>query len=1081
MVFTLVVFLSTVNIFSQGSTTSAMNGRVMSGEEAITGATVVAVHNTTGAQYGTIADEKGFYRIPNMATGGPYKLTVSFLGYQTYVQEGIYLTLGQTYQVNVELNKSDIQLADVVITGIANDVFDGNRTGAETTVGTDQIDVLPSVSRSISDFARLTPQASVTDLGGLTFAGVNNRFNSISIDGAVNNDVFGLSDQGTNGGQTGGNPISLDAIKEFQIVLAPFDVRQGGFAGAGINAVTRSGSNKFDGSVYYYFRNEDISGRTPTDIPDADRKLLAPFTAQTYGARLGGPIIKDKLFFFLSAEFQRDKTPQPFDINAYTGNSTLAQLQALSDKLLADYGYDAGGFQDNTRELKSDKFLVRLDYNLSRIHKLTLRHSYTKNESIGPSVSTNTSINFYNGGVYFPSVTNSTALELKSNFAKSSNNLIIGYTTVRDDRDPMGGDFPRVLINDGAGRIYFGSEEFSTGNGLDQNVFAITDNYSLYLGKHTLTFGTSNEFSHSYNLFIRQNYGSYQFANMNAFMNNQPATRYDRSYSLVDNVTGDGSKAAAEFNMMQFGVYVQDEFEISNKLKLTYGIRFDLPVFPTKPGVDESFNANTIPLLEAAGKNLQGAKAGQMPDSKIMFSPRVGFNYDIKGDKTMQIRGGLGIFTSRLPLVWPGGSYTNNGITVGGFTQTYNPANPTTATNIPINFRSDYSSQYIREDFGGTIAIPSGQVDLFAKDFKFPQVFRATLAIDQKLPFGMVGTLEGIYTKTLNNVLYYNLNQRPETTNITNGPDKRPFYTNGLTGIDTRYSKIILGTNTNEGYSYELTAQIMKRFQKGLTFSAAYSYGRSMVINDNTSSQNSSQWRYNENVNGLNDLELSYSDFDRGSRVIGFASYKLDYLKHGSTSFSLFYNGQDGKRFSFVYNDFFGGATGRLNNERENTNNLIWIPASRSEINLVDRAATSTLPLVTADQQWADLEAYINSEKSLSDNRGKYAERNGARVPWTNIFDLKITQDIYFEAGGKKQNLQLTFDIFNLGNLINKDWGRRYYITNDASALINVVGFEADGTTPRFNYIKKSNKHNIDDSGISSSRWQAQFGVRYFF
>ncbi|MDF1548226.1 MAG: TonB-dependent receptor [Bacteroidales bacterium] len=1065
LLFTATMLLGAVNVFGQGSTTSALNGRVVSGNEALTGATVVAVHTPTGAQYGTIADEKGFYRIPNMAVGGPYTVTISFVGYQTYSQEGIYLSLGQTYKIDADLKASDVQLEDVVVIALANDVFDGNRTGAQTTVGTDQIDVLPTVGRNISDFARLTPQVTVTDLGGMTFAGINNRYNSISIDGAVNNDVFGLSNQGTNGGQTGGTPISMDAIKEFQIVLAPFDVRQGGFAGAGVNAVTRSGSNVFDGSAYYFFRNEDISGRTPTDDPETERKLLEPFTSKTYGARLGGPIIKDKLFFFASAEIQRDNTPQPFDFNTYNGSATTTELDALVTKLNG-LGYDPGGFIDNNRELKSDKFLVRLDYNLNRIHKLTLRHSYTKSESFRPSRSTNSSINFYNGGVSFPSVTNSTALELKSNFNKSSNNLIIGYTTVRDDRDPMGSNFPRVQIQNGSGRIYFGSEEYSTANQLDQNVFSITDNFSIYKGRHTITLGTNNEFSHSYNLFIRQNFGKYYYNSLADFMNDASASRYDRYYSLVDNITGDGSKAASEFNMMQLGIYAQDEFEVNSKLKVTYGIRFDLPIFPTKPEEDVSFNTNTIPLLEAAGKDLMGARAGEMPKSQIMFSPRFGFNYDINGDKTFQVRGGIGIFTSRIPLVWPGGAYNNNGLTVGGWSQ----------RSGVIDFRSDWNNQYVREDFGGTIAIPSGQMDLFAEDFKLPQIFRASLAVDKKLPYGIVGTIEGLYSKTLNNIVYYNLNQRNADRRLTNGPDNRPYYGNSA-AIDGQYSRIMLGANTNQGYSYEITFQLQKQFDKGLTFSGAYTFGRSMVLNDATSSQNSSQWRYMETVNGLNQLDLSYSDFDRGSRVIGFASYKFDYLNFGSTTISLFYNGQDGKRFSYVYND----NNGRINNERENAGNLIWIPSDQSQINLVDIGNSGDADYVSAAQQWTDLQQFIDDDKYLSKHKGEYAERNGARVPWTNVFDLKIMQDFYIQAGGKKHTLQLSFDIFNVGNLINKDWGRIYYASYDTNTLIDFVGFEADGTTPQFNFEKPRTKFNIDDSGLNSSRWQAQFGVRYIF
>ena len=1061
--------LFAMNSFGQGSTTSAMNGKIVSGGEALSGATVVAVHTPTGSQYGTITDEQGFFRIPNMNVGGPYKLTVSFVGYQSYVKDGIYLTLGQTYRVNADIKKSDVQLEDVVVTAYANDVFDGNKTGAETVVDERQINALPTVSRSMSDFVRLTPQASVDDAGGISIGGMNNRYNSISIDGAVNNDVFGLTSTGTNGGQTGGTPISLDAIKQFQVVLAPFDVRQGGFAGGGVNAVTRSGTNKFDGSAYYFMRNQNLAGLTPTDDETVERKKLAEYSAATYGARIGGPIIKDKLFFFVNAEIQRDETPQPFNFSDYEGDATQADLTALENKLSNEYGYDAGGYLNNAKKLNGEKFLARIDYNINQNHKLSLRHSYTNNESLSPSRSSNRSISYYNNGVYFPSVTNSSALELKSNWNTMSNDLIIGYTTVRDDRDPLGNNFPSLRIYDGSGTIYLGSEPYSTANQLDQNVLTITDNFSIYKGKHTITFGTHNEFTSVYNLFMRKNFGEYRYSSLADFMDNAntPAYQYERGYSLVDNVTGDGSAAAADFNMMQFGVYAQDEFQISDNFKFTYGVRIDLPVFPTNPKEDTYFNTTTIPLIEAEGYDLKGAKAGQMPKTQVMFAPRIGFNWDIKGDETSQLRGGFGIFTSRVPLVWPAGSYTNNGLTIGGV---YHRS----SWGTDIDFRPDWDNQYTNIDFGGTDVIPSGQMDLFAENFKLPQVLRASLAYDQKLPMGMIGTLEAMYTKTLNNVIYYNLNATKATGNITMGQDTRPYYGGGK--VDGTYTRIMLGDNTSEGYAYDLTAQIQKPFDNGLTFSLAYTFGRSMALNDGTSSQNSSQWRYMEQVNGLNNLDLSYSDFDRGGRVMAYASYKIEYLNHAATTISLFYNGQAGSRYSYVYAD-----RGNLNGSGESDNNLIWVPASASEVNLVDIGVTGDADYVSAAAQWTALEAYIDGDDYLSTRKGDYAERNGARGSFSNIFDLKLVQDIFVNAADRKQTLQFTFDIFNLGNMLNKDWGRRYYVSYDYVRLINFEGFEADGTTPQFTFETPKNIENIDDSGISSSRWQAQFGIRYIF
>jgi len=1080
--FAAVLLFSTQVIFAQGTTTSGMNGRVIGTDsETLPGATVVAIDVPSGSQYGTVTDLDGYYRIPNMNVGGPYTITITFVGYEPFVKEGIFLTLGQTFKLDVNLSEQAQVLEGVVITAKQNDVFDGNRTGAETYMSNAEIQTMPSLDRSLGDFARVTPQAKVATNGAISIAGQNNRYNAISIDGAVNNDVFGLAAQGTNGGQTGGTAISLDAIDQFQIVLAPYDVRQGGFAGASINAVTRRGSNEFEGSAYYLFRNQGLAGKTPGAIEVDERKKLDDFSASTYGLRVGGPIIKNKLFFFLSAEFQREETPKPYSFSDYTGDSDQADLDAFADKLRG-YGYDPGGYLDKTNKLDGNKFLARLDWNIGDNHKLMIRHSYVKNESTNEPSSSKTRISFANNGVYFPSVTNSFAAELKSNFANMSNSLIVGYTTVRDNRDPIGGKFPALRIYDGAGTIYAGSEPYSTGNQLDQDIFTITDNFSLYKGKHTITFGVNFELSKTYNLFMRKAFGEYRYSTLDDFMNNEtvPAYQYERGYSLVDDVVGDGSAAAADFRTSQFGFYVQDDIQVSDDFKVTAGLRFDIPFYLDQPNpgpygdaVWQNFNDSTLALVRDYGYDTEGAKAGEMPKAQLMFNPRVGFNWDINGNQKTQLRGGIGIFTSRLPLVWPGGSYTNNGVTIGGV---YHRS----SWGEPIWFRPEWDNQYTAQDFGAEDPIPSGQMDLFAENFKYPQVLRTSVAVDHKLPWGLVGTLEALYTKTLNNVLYFNLNQVPaEGNHITAGEDQRPLYPDGEK-IDSRYTRIMLGTNTSEGYSYNITAQLAKQFQKGFSGNVAYTFGSAKAMNDGTSSQNSSQWRYMENVNGLNNLDLSYSDFDLGHRIMLFLSYRADYANNFASTFSIYYNGMSGDRYSYVYNDY-----GDLNGEGENAGNLIWIPKDAGDINLVDMGAEGDDDYVSAAAQWAELDKFISSDKYLNDNRGGYAERNGARLPFESIMDFKFIQDFYLNTGnGQRHTLQLTFDIFNFSNLLNKDWGARRFITNDAFQLVEFEGFEDDGTTPKFTYSGSDNVediYNINDSGVSSSRWQGQIGVRYIF
>ncbi|WP_462248136.1 TonB-dependent receptor [Ekhidna sp.] len=1062
---------STLLLFGQGSTTSAMNGRITDENgEPLIGATVLAVYTPTGAEYGNITDLDGFYRIPNMKAGGPYTVTVSYIGFETKSQDGISLKLGQSYKFSTELSESATALSEVVVTANTG-IIDGNRTGAGTKVSTREINSLPNASRGIQDFTRLTPQASVTPDGGLSIAGTNNRYNSIFIDGASSNDVFGLADNGQNGGQIGNYPlVSMDALDQISVEVAPYDVTLSGFAGGGISAVTRSGTNDYEGSVYYFVRNEKLAAKTPkfiSDPADIDRERLAEFSAKTYGFRAGGPIIKNKLFFFVNGEVQREETPVPFDFGSYTGTLTRTDVDGLVTALNG-LGYDPGSYEDVVRELQAERFLIKFDYNLNRKHKISLRHSYNKGENFSPSGSSTSRIRFANSGVFFPNTTNATTLEVASNFDNKSNKLIIGFTSVKDDRDPLGSPFPYVDIRDGD--IEFGSEQFSTANLLEQKIFTLTNNFNLYKGRHTITVGTHNEYYDMNNVFVRQNFGVYDYNSIADFLADLNgasglSTQFERSYSLVDNTTGDATSAAAAFKALQLGFYVQDEYQVSDKLKITGGLRVDIPMFLDDPEEDTYFNNTTIGLIEAQGYDLKGARAGQAPDPQVLISPRFGFNYDLNGDQTTQIRGGLGVFTSRIPYVWPGAMFNNNGLSVGGTRAELEDGDI-------IDFNPDPFDQPTVSDFGGADVVPQGQMDLFASDFKFPQVFRASIAVDQKLPWwGLIGTFEAIYTKNINAIFYENLNVVPSTSSLTGSPDDRPIFSGD---VDGTYSRIILGSNTNEGKTYNLSLSLTKPWENGLTANVAYSFGRADAIFEGTSSQNSSQWRGVYSINGRNNAPLGRSDFDVASRVLASVSYRKEYLNNFATTISFFYNGQSGSPFSYTYDD---DLTGEDSRERA----LIYVPSTRNEIRFAD--------VSTADEQWAALNDYINNDEYLSGRRGRYAEKNMVRTPFTSIIDFRLLQDFYIEmSDGKKNTIQLSFDIFNFGNLINNDWGRRYFIPDGGGTSVELLSFEGfeDGTnTPTFSFnpdVKdKTDLLGKDDSGLVSSRWQMQFGIRYIF
>ncbi len=1046
-------------VFGQGVTTSGMNGRVIGNNESLLSANIIALDVPSGTQYTTTTDTKGYWYLPNMNVGGPYRLTISYVGFETWVKDNIYLSLGQTMQMNVTLLKTAYELKGAEIVSLKRDLFDGNRTGPETDIGHDKIENLPSISGDLNDFTRLTPQATVVG-EGISMAGMNNRYNAVYIDGTINNDVFGLAHNGMNGGQTGISAISYEAIEQFQIGIAPFDIRQSGFAGAGINAVTKKGTNNVHGSAYFKYRNEKWAGKTPGDVEKSERTLLPEFTSKTYGFSIGGPIIKNKLFYFFNTEFQQDQTPAPFNFIDYTGNSTQAELDNLRNYLITQYDYDPGNYLDKINELTGKKFLARIDYNINKNHRLMVRYSYVYGEAVDPYNNDNQQIYFNNYGELYPSTTHNAALELNSVFgAQYSNTLKLGYTNVLDDRNPLGNPFPNVVIEDGNGIIEFGSERYSTGNELHQKIFTLTDNFQIYKGQHTITVGTHNEFYNIYNLFIRRAFGYYEYDNIASFMAGDTSSYYRIGYSLVDDIRGDGSKASADFKAMQFGLYAQDEYQWTEDLKVTVGLRIDIPIFSDDPPIIPGFNDTTIAKLEEF-YDMQGAQSGKMPGSAILFSPRIGFNYDIFGDKKTQLRGGIGIFTSRVPFVWPAGCYTNNGMVIGDYsdknTQPFDP---------------NWETQYIPDN--SVVPGAGSQVDLYAENFKFPQMLKANVAVDHNFGKGFIGTMEFIYTQTINNVLWQDVNVKQSWGKATGTPDNRPLFDTYKNGIEPNYGQIMLGKNTNEGYAYNLTAQIRKDFDFGFNANIAYTFGRAESIFDGTSSQNSSQWNYLvSSPIPKNEAVLGISNFDMRHRIVGY----LNFTK-GGTSVSLFYNGQTGKPFSYTYNDEFG----RFTNEAYKTPQLIYIPKEQSDIIFVGTAAEQKA-------QWEELNAFITQDEYLNENRGSYAERNAARLPWTNIFDFRFSQNlVVFEKSS--QILQLTIDIFNIGNLINRDWGKRYFATDDNIGIIKFEGMVEDPnnnneeTMPTFSFTRPKNDEpwQLDDAGLNSSRWQAQIGIRYIF
>jgi hypothetical protein len=1075
-------------------TTSTLSGQVKSSSgDILSGASVKITHQPTGTTVSASTAANGRFIVTNLQPGGPYTVVVTYLGYQTITRNDIYLDLGETAREEFSMSSTTQELKEVVVTGARAKQFVNGGVGSNIT--TERMANLPTVGRNLTDFIRLTPQAKTTFGGGISIAGQNNRYNQIMFDGAVNNDVFGLSETGTNGGQTGSSPISIDAIESFQVGVSPYDVSLGNFTGGTVNAITKSGTNTLKGSAYFINRNQGFAGETPIG-PKASAIRLPDFQANTIGLTVGGPIIKNKLFYFVSAEVQRDERPQPFTASAFRnppGQAAMQDSVALIVAKLKQLGYDPGSYTEVPDLLNSDKLAAKLTWNVNEKHRVNLSYRYTNSERSLTSAGTTTQIRFFNGGYLFPSTTHSASGELTSRFTnKISNKLLLTFTNVVDDRDPLGKDFPRVTLNSINGTSYvFGTENFSTGNQLKQRNLAIFDEFRYNLGDHQFKAGIDAEYSQSYNLFIRDNYGTYTYNFVNHWLQDLRPFNYTRSFSLRDKVTGDGSIAAAEFNSVRAAVFAGDQWQVSDKFELNYGVRVDYFDFLTTPNADPYFNNTALPVLNSFW-DMQGARSGQKPDAQFHIAPRVGFIYE--PEKGFKVRGGAGVFTGRLPLVWPGGAFNNTGINIGGV----NVNNPN------INFRPDPFNQYQPADLGVTVATPSGQIDLMAKDLKLPKVLKTSFGFDRTLGKGWKVSSDFLYQYHLNEVVYLNAFSTPRAKNdlgqdvylpITGtsvGPYTRLDFDPNTAGIQNPYATgifVVANGTGKKGFSYNWTFSVDKSTQDGWNFNATYGWGDSYTLFDGTSSQNNSQWRFVESKNGRNNIQRSRSDFAQLHRINAYVSKKVNYLgKFLGTTLTLFYNGQSGTPYSYVYSRSMIFDQNGANAE---TTDLIYVPKDLADWSRFAESYTSGGATVTVAQQWERLDAYISADKFLNRRRGQFVERNGAILPFSHVVDMRIQQDINLGRGKNSHKVSVIFDMFNFTNFLNRDWGRVYVTPGvDSYSIINMEGYRVNTATntltPRFTYRNMNNATAADildirGSNYLSTRWRGQFTVRYSF
>ncbi|MDQ3015560.1 MAG: TonB-dependent receptor [Bacteroidota bacterium] len=1033
---TWIILLSASSLHAQ-VTTSAMTGYVWDdSHQPLPGANIIATHVPSGTIYGVLSREDGGYTIPNMRIGGPYLVEISFVGYETDSHDDIYLKLGDKLRRDITLKETSAQLGEVEVVGSLNSTINSDRTGAASFIANDQIRYMPTISRSAADLTRLNPMAAE----GGSFAGRNDQFNSYSLDGSIFNNPFGL-DAATPGGQADAQPISLDAIDQITVNIAPYDVTQSGFTGASINAVTKSGTNTFTGSVFGYFRNKSLIGNKVGET-EVTRGDLQQF--QT-GFSFGGPLVKNKIFFFANFELERRSDLGSYFLASRPGISgdnvsrvAASDLDNISSLLFQNFGYETGDYENYKHNTDNQKGIFKLDFNLSDDHKLTATVNFldafqekpAHPSAIGRRGPDFQTLQFANSGYRINNKIISGIIELKSLFGNNyANKLQVGMTAFRDSRDPFSSPFPVLNFGkDGIRYIVAGHEPFSINNKLDQNVFQISDNFNIYLPGHTLTIGGSLErfaFDNSFNLTgygFRVFSGDIPIEEAEATLTSQAfRDEVDAAIAAFETNNASDTWSLAETNMGQLAFYGQDEWSASDKFTVTLGLRADIPLyFNTAELIQENIDRNccydpTIEYRDEDG-NIVTFDHTVLPESTPLFSPRLGFNYDFHGDQRAQIRGGTGLFTGRFPFVWIGNQV----------------ANP--------------------NSFFYCVTDP---------DFKYPQVWRSNLGYDRKLGAGWTVTMDLIYTKDIHAAIVKNYGLFPPTGTLQ-GVGSRPIYTaadrvQNFGGATNAY----VFTNTDLGSSFNASFQVRRDYNNDAGWSLAYNYLDSKDAASIDAEISSDAYDRNPaNPAHSNTPLLAPSLYGNKHRVVGSMYKRFNYGGNWATHIGLFVEYAQGGRYSYTY-------SGDINNDGSGLNDLIYIP-TEGEIASMNFGGD-------AAAQRAALEAYIDQDEYLSDNRGTIAEKYGAISPWYSRWDLKLMQEYGL---GNGDNIQFSIDVRNIGNLISPKWGVREIATN--TGLAQPIGVSVADGVPTYSFDTAQTTSIFNDFSLNS-RWQAQLGLRYNF
>lgn len=1101
-----VFFLSTYCVLYAQVTTSSLSGVVTENSgQTIEGATIKATHMPSGTTYSGSANASGRYNLANMRVGGPYRVEVTYVGQNPVVYEDVYLQLGQPFVLNPIFRDNSTTIDEVAVVGTRR----SQKDGVSTTVNRRQIENLPSISRSVNDLTRLTPQANGTAIGG-----GNYRANNFTVDGANFNNQFGI-------GQNipaNGAPISIDALEQIAVSVTPFDVRQSGFTGAAINAVTRSGRNDFFGSAFYTGRSDKQQG---TRINDVNARIN-DMSVKQYGFTFGGPIVKNKLFFFVNLEQQKEVEPGPTKIASttdlkygepgtpnYVARPTETFLNEVKSYLIKNYGYDPGEYQGYSNKSNSDKIFVRLDWNIADNHKLNFKYNQVKGKRpIGVSSSTsgsnvsfsgsnnrlsNNALHFSNSNYFTEANLYSASVEYSGSLGRYNHTARINYVNQNEPRSSAGGLFPLVDIKEGEAILTtFGYEPFTYGNLRDVETMTFTYDADYSLGKHNFTGGFQFERSKTKNGFQRFGTGYYLYDSWADFID--PAGKAI-NYALTFPLTADGSQAFPSFEFHQYSLYFQDQYNFSERLKLTGGVRFELPTFPNVKEIQ------THPLIEKLtfldGININ---TGALPKSRVMVSPRFGFNYDVYGDRSLTLRGGTGVFTGRIPFVWIVAQSGDAGMLQSTIVMQGKANTPAFSPDITANYPKPVPA-------AGT-SIPSGGVSAMSRNLKFPSTWKSSLAVDYNLPWGTVATLEAIYNKDINAVVARNVNLvEPTQMDVTGYDDHRFIFPdapkdryinkinkegladpNATSGFNTTQM-----TNAKGGHYYSLTAQLQKNFDKGFSAMIAYTYTAAKNFGDGSGDQIINLWSLPYQAYGNSNIpELSYTSNIVPSRLVGSVSYTNSWISNLNTSMTLFYSGSSMGRYSYYYGTDF--------NRDGQVNDLIYIPSDRNQLQFVDIPAGNSNyggKAYSAAEQAKIFWDLVDGDDYLKSRIGKTTERNGAVAPWRHQFDFRLSQELVKNIGGVNNSLEFFWDVFNIGNLFNSSWGIYKINNNVLLTPTNMFSKSASGSNPAIpaldikgNVIPTFNMGNANGDIITklnrpnetiSSTYYMQFGLKFKF